>query len=136
MTRNETVKILSRLREYYPNGPEATIETIEAWYEILKPYGYEETDKAVLEVCREWTGYTMPTPAAIIQKAERIREQSAQEQIRKHAKEVDERRARAKDGYNCRHCKDTGIVIFVDLETGNEYGQPCTWCNMGAYNRK
>lgn len=70
MDRVETLKIVGTLREAYPNGPAITENTINLWEELLRPYEYEVVWHFTLELCREWAGYTMPPPAALIRKIE------------------------------------------------------------------
>lgn len=70
MDKAETLQIVGTLREAYPNGPAITENTINLWAELLKPYPYEVAWHFTLELCREWTGYTMPPPAALIRKIE------------------------------------------------------------------
>lgn len=70
MDRVETLKIVGTLREAYPNGPAITENTINLWAELLSPYEYDVVWHFTLELCREWTGYTMPPPAALIRKIE------------------------------------------------------------------
>lgn len=70
MDRVETLKIVGTLREAYPNGAPITENTINLWEELLRPYEYEVVWHFTLELCREWTGYTMPPPAALIRKIE------------------------------------------------------------------
>lgn len=72
MNRVETMKILSALRETYPNGAEGTENTVNLWAALFEPYEYEKVWQATLEVCKEWDGYTMPPPAAIIKKLDNV----------------------------------------------------------------
>lgn len=74
MDRVETLKIVGTLREAYPNGAPITENTINLWEELLRPYEYEVVWPLTLELCREWTGYTMPPPAALIRKIEGAKE--------------------------------------------------------------
>lgn len=76
MDRVETLKIVGTLREAYPNGPAITENTINLWAELLRPYEYEVVWHFTLELCREWTGYTMPPPAALIRKIENAKDNS------------------------------------------------------------
>lgn len=72
MNRIETLKIVGTLRESYPNGAEVTENTIDLWTALLEPYEYEKVWQATLEICKEWDGYTMPPPAAIIKKLDNV----------------------------------------------------------------
>lgn len=72
MDRVETIKILSALRETYPNGADGTENTVNLWTALLEPYEYEKVWQATLELCKEWDGYTMPPPAAIIKKLDNV----------------------------------------------------------------
>ena len=72
MNRIETLKIVGTLRESYPNGAEVTENTIDLWTALLEPYEYEKVWQATLELCKEWDGYTMPPPAAIIKKLDNV----------------------------------------------------------------
>lgn len=76
MDRVETLKIVGTLREAYPNGPAITENTINLWAELLSPYEYDVVWHFTLELCREWTGYTMPPPAALIRKIENAKDNS------------------------------------------------------------
>lgn len=72
MDRVETIKILSALRETYPNGADGTENTVNLWTALFEPYEYEKVWQATLELCKEWDGYTMPPPAAIIKKLDNV----------------------------------------------------------------
>lgn len=66
MNRAETAKILSVLRVLYPNGADGTEATVNLWAALFEPYEYEQVWQAAFEACKEWTGYNMPSPAALI----------------------------------------------------------------------
>lgn len=72
MDRVETIKILSALRETYPNGADGTENTVNLWTALFEPYEFEKVWQATLELCKEWDGYTMPPPAAIIKKLDNV----------------------------------------------------------------
>jgi hypothetical protein len=70
MDRIETMKILGTLRESFPNGAEITEMTVDLWAALFEEYEYDAAWQATLQVCKEWKAYTMPPPAAIIEKLE------------------------------------------------------------------
>ena len=72
MIRTETMKIVAFFRELYPNGPEITEATINAWHTLLSPYDYEPMWQCAQLVAREWDGYTMPPPATLLKKLEAV----------------------------------------------------------------
>lgn len=68
MTKQETAKIITLLREFYPQGKEITEATINAWHELLKGYDYEEVWVVAVEVAKEYEGYTLPPPSVLLNK--------------------------------------------------------------------
>lgn len=72
MNRIETLKILGTLRESFPNGAEVTQNTADLWTALFEPYSFDKVWQATLEICKEWDGYTMPPPAAIIKKLDSV----------------------------------------------------------------
>lgn len=72
MDRVETLKILGTLRESFPNGAEVTQNTADLWTALFEPYSFDKVWQATLEICKEWDGYTMPPPAAIIKKLDSV----------------------------------------------------------------
>lgn len=69
MTKQETAKIITLLREFYPQGKDITEMTVNAWHELLKEYDFELMWNIAKEVAKDYEGYTMPPPAALIKKA-------------------------------------------------------------------
>lgn len=68
MTKNELLKIITYLREAFPNGSEITENTVNVWFDLLGEYDYRLAWECMRQVARNWDGYTMPPPAAIIKK--------------------------------------------------------------------
>lgn len=66
MTREETIKVLAYLRELYPNGKNVSKNTVTVWHDLLEKYEYPLVTTATKEVAQNYTGYTMPPPAEII----------------------------------------------------------------------
>lgn len=74
MNKGETAKILALLKELYPNGKEATKNTVNAWHEVLKEYEFSEMWIIANRVAREYEGYTVPPPAVLINKYKALTE--------------------------------------------------------------
>ena len=68
MTELETGKVVAYLREAYPQGAPITKNTMNVWHDLLGQYPYEVAWQAARQVASEWVGYTMPPPAAVVQK--------------------------------------------------------------------
>lgn len=62
------MQILTYLREAFPSGAKITEQTVNVWHDLLEPYEYQTAWLCMKEVAKEWEGYTMPPPAAIIKK--------------------------------------------------------------------
>lgn len=77
MTKQETAKILTLLRELYPQGKEITEQTVNAWHAILADYDYKLMWGITKEIAGEWDGYTMPPPATLVKKYKSLTEPSA-----------------------------------------------------------
>lgn len=75
MIKQESAKIVAYLHELYPNGKPVTDITIEAWHMALKEYDFEVVQAVMGEVIKEWDNFTMPPPAAIIKKIEKVSEE-------------------------------------------------------------
>lgn len=68
MTKTETLQILTYLREAYPNGQAITEQTVNVWHDLIGEYEHKPFWECMKQVVKEWDGYTMPPPAAIIKK--------------------------------------------------------------------
>ena len=68
MNKQETLKVITYLREAFPNGSEVTQNTVNVWHDILGGYEFRVVWECMRQVAIEWDGYTMPPPAAIIKK--------------------------------------------------------------------
>ena len=68
MTKNELLKIITYLREAFPNGSEITENTVNVWFDLLGEYDYRLAWECMRQVARNWDGYTMPPPSAIIKR--------------------------------------------------------------------
>lgn len=68
MNLHETAKMLTTLREFYPQGQPITETTVKAWHLVFDDIDFQVAMSVIPEVVKEWDGYTMPPPAAIIKK--------------------------------------------------------------------
>ena len=68
MNLHETAKMLTTLREFYPQGQPITETTVKAWHLVFDDIDFQIAMSVIPEVVKEWDGYTMPPPAAIIKK--------------------------------------------------------------------
>ena len=72
MTKKETLQIITYLREAFPNGTPITEQTVNVWHDILGEYDYKIAWECMRQVAKEWEGYTMPPPATIIKKMNKV----------------------------------------------------------------
>lgn len=72
MTEQETAKILAYFREAFPSGSQVSEARVRLWHDLIQEYDFEIAWVAAKNVVRTWQGYTMPTPAALIQEIERL----------------------------------------------------------------
>ena len=68
MTKHELLQIITYLREAFPNGSEITENTVNVWFDLLGEYDYRLAWECMRQVARNWDGYTMPPPSAIIKR--------------------------------------------------------------------
>lgn len=112
-------------RNVMPDGNAA-----KAWYDTFRHYDFDLIDKACVEYMRN--NKFQPNPADILMCIPAVR---AAEGIKpkfspKYVKLPDGREVRA---YRCQRCKDTGLIVWEDIETQAYLGRPCT-CEAAIEN--
>lgn len=72
MTEKETAKVLTLLREAFPQGKEITGDTVKVWSEIFEQEQFDVVWEAAGQIVRTWEGFVMPPPAVLFKQIRKM----------------------------------------------------------------